>query len=321
MKAHLRSHRVERHDAGTIFEIGSLPDVRWQVVHAQTGTGNQQAAIVTERAIRQFHPDLVMLVGIAGRLHDDLRLGDIVVATKVYAVHGGREGDTGFHPRPESRLADHRYDQQARRVADNGTWQKTLPAGPKPDPNVYFRPIASGEVVLDGAKSEFRRRLQRDYEDAAVIEMEGAGVALACHLNNVPMIDVRAVSDHAAGEKEETDQGGWQPIAARNAAAFGVAALGELTPARRSVLSAEEHALLGRTFDEQIAAVDALTMVGDVERLEWGFNVAEDPEVRCRIISSLRRLGTGPARDVLQRLKPRYLIEELMIRDALAGWQ
>jgi len=186
VQAHLRDPRDEHHPAGTIFKLGSLPDSPWRVLVAEMGTGNPQAAIIAERAIRHFRPDLVMLVGIAGRLHTDLSLGDIVVTTKIYAVHSGKEAKTGFRPRPESWQPDHACDQRARRVAENGTWRDALPDRPRSAARVYFRPIASGEVVLDAPKSELKRRLDRDYEDAAVIEMEGAGVARACHLNNVP---------------------------------------------------------------------------------------------------------------------------------------
>ena len=102
VREHLRDIEEQTHHAGTVFHLGRLPNGPWRVVLTQTGQGNQRAAALAERAIAHYRPDLVMLVGVAGRLHNDLSLGDVVVARKVYAVHGGKEDDTGFRPRPES---------------------------------------------------------------------------------------------------------------------------------------------------------------------------------------------------------------------------
>jgi nucleoside phosphorylase len=322
MHAHLRDRREERHPAGTIFKLGGLPNSRWLVRLAEMGTGNPQAAIIAERAIRHFRPDLVMLVGIAGRLHTDLSLGDIVVATKTYAIHSGKEGRTGFRPRPESWQANHACDQQARRVAEHDTWQDAL-RDQTPMAKVVFRSIASGEVVLDAPRSELKQRLDRDYADAAVIEMEGAGVARACHLNNVPMMNIRAVSDFADGKKEATDRAGGQLRAARNAAAFAVTLLAELTPVRYGADAVEYDLLFG--IDERRRA--AVLQLGSgrhenaVPLLVKGFYATPDSEESVRIIWALSKLGNSAAREALESLTPRYDIEQSEIHDALKRWR
>jgi hypothetical protein len=101
---------------------------------------------------------------------------------------------------------------------------------------VVCRPIAAGEVVLDSVDSSLAQMIKQTYGDAAAIEMEGAGVALAGQLNeSLPTIIVRGISDYADGHKENTDRDGWQQRAARNAAAFAVTLLAELPPVRRTV--------------------------------------------------------------------------------------
>src|SRR5882757_6293233 len=144
--------RQEIHSAGTIFHLGSLLDSAWRVVLTCTGQGNHQAAIIAERAISYYQPDLVMLVGVAGGLHTDLLLGDVVVAEKVYAVHGGKEDDTGFKASPKCWFPDHGHVQRARLVASENTWQKALPE--RSEEKAVVRPIASGEVVLDSLDSQ-----------------------------------------------------------------------------------------------------------------------------------------------------------------------
>src|SRR4051812_27577967 len=77
------------HPSGTVFEVGRLAGSRGLVALAVTGEGNTAAAILAERAITMFQPRALIFVGVAGALHNDLQLGDVVVATKVYAYHGG----------------------------------------------------------------------------------------------------------------------------------------------------------------------------------------------------------------------------------------
>jgi len=237
VREHLLDIDEHVHRAGTIFDVGHLPNGPWRVVLAQTGQGNPRAAALAERAISHYQPDLVMLIGVAGRLHTDLSLGDVVVAKKVYAIHGGKEDDAGFRPRPESWWPDHGHVQRAERLAESDRWQDALPDESRSGAKVVVRAIASGEVVLDSLESPYARMIKRHYGDAAAIEMEGAGVALAGQLNeSLPVIVLRGISDYADGQKETTDQTGGQLRAARNAAAFAVTLLEELPPTRRAAI-------------------------------------------------------------------------------------
>jgi len=217
------------HPAGTRFEVGGLagrPDCRAALT--LVGMGNSTAAALAERAIAEFEPSAILFVGVAGGLHDWLHLGDIVVATKVYAYHGGRSEDKGFLVRPRAWEPSHRALQVARSLGRSGSWRDTL-RGTDPRPELHFEPIAAGEVVLDSRSSDLAQRLRDSYGDAVAVEMEGAGFAQAGHLNEtIPALTIRGISDHAGGEKAVTDRVGWQSIAARNAAAFAVALAWEL---------------------------------------------------------------------------------------------
>lgn len=229
-------HRVKE----MLFYSGLLPHSPWRVVVARPGPGNVSAATVAEKAIVEFQPELMMLVGIAGRVHTDLALGDIVVGTKIHAIHRGVEEDGGFRPHPDSWKPGHLLLEEAKRIDADDAWRDALPDRSRADgTKVEFRPIAAGEVVLNAKDSELTRRLRDVYPDAAVIEMEGAGVAHTCHVNKVPMIDIRSVSDHADGSKTETDQAGGQELAARNAAAFAMAMLTQLPPVGRATPARE----------------------------------------------------------------------------------
>jgi nucleoside phosphorylase len=233
VRQHLLQPEARPHPAGTLFEVGRLPGAAGMIALAQTGEGNVGAAVLAERAIAAFRPRALLCAGIAGGLKDDIALGDIVVATKIYALHSGREHDDGFLPRPRSWLASHQLQQLAQHLARTGTWARLVPRHPG-DPDgrspsqirpavVHFKPVASGEVVLTATDTSLRALLRRTYDDAAAVEMESAGTAQAAHLNgSLPTLSVRGISDHADARKHVTDTASWQHIAAERAAAFSV---------------------------------------------------------------------------------------------------
>ncbi|MFI9009874.1 purine phosphorylase [Actinosynnema sp. NPDC053489] len=231
---HLVGVRAHRHATGTIFERGVLaghPDR--EVVVAMTGTGNGAAAIMTERAITEFQPSAVLFVGVAGGLRDWLRLGDVVVATRVYGYHAMRSDEDGDHARPRAYEPAHDLEQTARVLARGTSWRAGLPAGEEP-PQVHFDPIASGEVVLNTRTSATARHLSHHFNDAVAVETESAGVAQCGHLHrSTPTLTIRGISDFADGGKERADRGGSQELAARNAALFMRSMVAELAAERR----------------------------------------------------------------------------------------
>ncbi|GGS37648.1 5'-methylthioadenosine/S-adenosylhomocysteine nucleosidase family protein [Actinokineospora fastidiosa] len=234
VRAHLTDLRAHHHPAGTVFEVGTLagrPDC--PVALAVIGMGTVNAAAITERAIAEFRPAAVLFVGIAGGLRQWIALGDVVVATRVYAYHGGRIDGEEFLARPQAWDTSHRLVQLAKLVDRRKAW----PGADATSAEVHFEPVAAGEVVLNSSTAPERERLRSHYNDAVAVEMESSGVALAGHLHeSTPTIAVRGISDLAEGHKEAADSAGWQDIAVRNAAAFAaglVAAIGPTETARQ----------------------------------------------------------------------------------------
>jgi adenosylhomocysteine nucleosidase len=123
--------RRHDHPAGTVFEVGRLPGGFGPIALGVTGEGNTGAAVVADRAIAMFCPRALVLVGVAGALRDDIGLGDVVVATKVYAYHGGSAQPDGFRSRPRSWEIPHHLDQLARHVHHTGRWMTDFPAPPR----------------------------------------------------------------------------------------------------------------------------------------------------------------------------------------------
>ncbi|MEV6557685.1 5'-methylthioadenosine/S-adenosylhomocysteine nucleosidase [Nocardia sp. NPDC051756] len=220
VRAHLAGLQTRHHPAGTVFEVGHLagrPD--YPVALAVIGMGTVNAAAITERAIAEFRPSAVVFVGIAGGLREWIALGDVVVATRVYAYHGGRVDQDTFLARPRAWDTSHRLVQLAKYVNRNKAW----PGATHTEVAVHFEPVAAGEIVLNASAGPEHDRLHSHYNDAVAIEMESAGVALAGQLHDsTPTIAVRGISDRADGAKHDADNAGWQPVAAANAASFAV---------------------------------------------------------------------------------------------------
>jgi adenosylhomocysteine nucleosidase len=208
---------------GTRYETGEIRNGRCRVALALTGPGNLAAATLATRAVTRFRPKALVFVGVAGGLAHDVAVGDVVVATRVHDYQGGKETAGGFLARPRSWPLTHALEQDARAVARGGTWASLLPRDTIAVPAVHFKPIVSGDVVLDTRDGSVAGIIAEHYNDAVAIDMESAGVAEAAHHNDFHrVITVRAISDLADGTKRAADTAGWQRRAVTHAAAFAI---------------------------------------------------------------------------------------------------
>jgi nucleoside phosphorylase len=184
-------------------------------------------------------PRRVIFVGVAGALKSGIELGDVVAVTKAMDYQGGKDTANGFCARPDAWNGSHSLLQVAQYADANTAWRARLPDGNEsPEPKVHFKPIASGSQVKDNADSPLSELLRISYNDAAAIEMEAAGVALAAEHAGVDLLVVRGISDHGDGTKASSDGTGSQFRAADNAAAFAmgvIAALPALAASAESV--------------------------------------------------------------------------------------
>ncbi|MFF1676658.1 nucleosidase [Streptomyces sp. NPDC058256] len=215
--AHLTDVQTLTHPRyGTKAKQGKLPGTPWQVALVNMGEGTLTAATLTERVLTWLDPEALIFVGVAGGLKDDIAIGDVVVATKVYAIHGGKQTPDGFLDRPEAWRASHRLEQAAKEALRG---------------KAHFKPIAVGDVVLADADSELAQRIRTSYNDAVAIEMESSGVAHAVHLaGEAGALIIRGISDKANADKSGADAKGSQPRAAANAAEAAITVLHELKP-------------------------------------------------------------------------------------------
>ncbi|MFF6784772.1 substrate-binding domain-containing protein [Streptomyces sp. NPDC012510] len=190
--------------------------VPWRVYLAKTGVGNTTTATVVSRWLTEVKPEVAFFVGIAaGRKDADPR--DVVVAETVYEYQRGRQSADGFQARPRSWEPPDDVVRTAERVARGLSALSTY--------RIHFKPVASGDTVIDSPDAPEHRIIRTFYEDTAAIETEGAGFAKAAQSQvskGLQWLLIRGISDLADGDKKLMEAANAQEHAALNAAEVAV---------------------------------------------------------------------------------------------------
>ncbi|KNF08364.1 5'-methylthioadenosine/S-adenosylhomocysteine nucleosidase MtnN [Gottschalkia purinilytica] len=168
------------------FHIGELSGKR--VVAVICGIGKVNAAVCTQILISEFNVDKVVNVGIAGGIGKDIVPGDIVVAENLvqHDVDATSFGDEyGQVPRLDT--FDFKCDKElvelAKKACESATNHKT-----------YVGRILTGDQFI--ACPDKLSWLDSQFGGLAC-EMEGGSIAHVCHLNKIPFIVIRSISDNA----------------------------------------------------------------------------------------------------------------------------
>ena len=189
------------------------------------GEGNVSAGQHTTNCIQHLQPSCVFMVGIAGGLSKDVKLGDVVVSTQIKYYEIAKETPSGSEPRPDAAPVDTELLNRARYYgADWHTFIRAKRPGDSTNneiPQVFFGVIASGEkVIADEARASELKQLHSKIF-AIDTESYGVGDAAARATNRPRFIAIRGISDYADNNKNDD----WQEYATDSAAAFTVAFL------------------------------------------------------------------------------------------------
>ncbi|MCD5322196.1 MULTISPECIES: 5'-methylthioadenosine/adenosylhomocysteine nucleosidase [Pontibacillus] len=178
-----------------------------QIVLVQSGIGKVNATIAAQTLISEFDVDTLINSGVAGGLHPDLGLGDIVISTET-VHHDMDETAKGFKPGqiPGMDTRFFKADEDLIQLAKEGT--KGLPDYV----DVFEARIATGDQFI---ASEEKTEWIYNTFNAYVVEMEGAAVGQVAQLNNIPYVVIRSASDDA-GEEAASIQENFVEEAAKN---------------------------------------------------------------------------------------------------------
>ncbi|WP_075737386.1 phosphorylase family protein [Streptomyces acidiscabies] len=189
---HLTDVEERVHRGGSRVQLGRLRGSRWRLAVAELGEGSERTAAAAAQLVEWLTseaPCVLAFVGVAEALTAEVGLGDIVVATKVYAVHGGKEGPDGEDVRPEAWFPSHPLIQAARSALRGST-------------GVHLKPIAVGDVVLTAKDTPLGIRLRKHFNDAVAMERESSGLLHAAHVNEpLCTLVVRGIGDASGSQK------------------------------------------------------------------------------------------------------------------------
>jgi adenosylhomocysteine nucleosidase len=162
--------------------------------------------------ISVFGVNAVVNTGVAGSLNNDINIGDIVISTDA-VQHDFDVSAIGFAKGeiPYTGLYAFEADKTLRAKAAEAV--KAV----SPDTGIFEGRVCSGDQFI--ASKEQKKRIIEQFNGYCA-EMEGAAIAQVCHLNHIPFVIIRAISDKADDSEEVSFE-----IFAKKAAALSASAV------------------------------------------------------------------------------------------------
>ena len=160
-----------------------------EVVIVRSGIGKVNAGICTQILADLFQVDAVINTGIAGSLKAEINIGDIVVSTDL--VHHDMDAVNFGYPLgqiPQMDTFSFKADEKLAELAEKACHEVN------PEIQVFRGRIVSGDQFI--ADKEVKNRITGNFQGYCT-EMEGAAIAQAAYLNDVPFVVLRAISDKA----------------------------------------------------------------------------------------------------------------------------
>ncbi len=190
----------------------------YEIVVAQSpDMANVDVALLASDTIHHWHPEAMLMVGIAGAANQEQGLGDLAVGNAVYYYERGKITPSGLKPEPYQYPVDQTLWS---RIISVPEWNEMISV-PRPDgtnnrPTIHRGVIACGEMVIADAVT--RDEIAAAHRKIVAIEMEGYGVSKAAwqSFERVRHIVIRAICDFADSSKNSQ----WHPYAASVAAGY-----------------------------------------------------------------------------------------------------
>ncbi|MCI9138065.1 MAG: 5'-methylthioadenosine/adenosylhomocysteine nucleosidase [Lachnospiraceae bacterium] len=199
--------RVER--TSMEFLEGTLDGV--EVVIVRSGIGKVNAALCTQILCDIFKVTHIINTGVAGSLKNEINIGDIVVS--VDALHHDMDVRVfGYQLGEVPQMGRLAFEADEKLIQTAVTSCREV----NPDIAVYQGRVVSGDQFI--SDKQVKQSIIDNFQGFCV-EMEGASIAHAAHLNHVPFVIIRAISDKA-DDSAEMDYPSFEKAAAAHSAAL-----------------------------------------------------------------------------------------------------
>ncbi|HEV7632128.1 MAG TPA: 5'-methylthioadenosine/S-adenosylhomocysteine nucleosidase [Steroidobacteraceae bacterium] len=215
-------------------EVWGIPYYRGRiggndVVVAITGIGKTSTGMTSTLFIAEFKPRLVLMSGTGARINQQLRTGDVIVATTTYEHDYGSLTREGMVFRPFNGPDDGKEMENAFSPPASLLAKADLAIASYKGPEVtandatYTVKVRRGVVSSSDLFGVPQARIEqlRSLFKTDIMEMESAPLGHVCQTLGVPYLIVRAGSN-VAQEAPNDDYLRLGPIAAREAARFSV---------------------------------------------------------------------------------------------------
>ncbi len=176
-------------------------------VVVRSGIGKVNAGICTQILFDVFNVDVVINTGIAGSLDARIDIGDIVLSEDALQ-HDVNAAAFGYEPGQIPRMDTFAFKADERLIHIAKECCKKVFGGI----NAFCGRVVSGDQfiadrsVKDAVKEKF---------GGLCTEMEGAAIAQAAYLNNIPFLIIRAISDKA-DDSAQMDYPEFEKVAVSN---------------------------------------------------------------------------------------------------------
>ena len=184
-----------------------------EIYICRSGVGKVNAAIAAQRLIDLCGVEYVINSGVAGGVGKNIAKLDIVISQRLaYHDFSPLELLDKYPPYESVMTADKELCNKA--VIACERLNKSLADSGKPAFTAHMGTVVSGDCFV--SSSEKVAQLRADF-DALCTEMEGAAIAHVCKVNSVPFVIIRAISDFADEDAENSFES-FETVAADRAA-------------------------------------------------------------------------------------------------------
>jgi nucleoside phosphorylase len=188
--------------------------------------GQVQAALVASDVIADCSPKIILLVGIAAGIDNNINLGDVVISNQIIDYELAKLTDNGENPHSHVYKSNAELLANLREFRDSG-WTTRVRV-PRPDGSSNTLPVVHppGDIFCGNkviADSETIITLKRRFSKAIALEMESVGIASRLDQIGDPpfFVMIKGICDKADSIKNDR----WQEYAAEVAAAYAMSFL------------------------------------------------------------------------------------------------
>ncbi|NUP22890.1 MAG: 5'-methylthioadenosine/S-adenosylhomocysteine nucleosidase [Streptomyces sp.] len=178
--------------------------------------GQRSAMAAYANLVGAFDPEITVLAGIGGGIHESVAIGDVILATEMVYYDLRKVTPTGTPRRGQSRPVPAAIGHAVNAfIADLDPPSRLTivdPEGTSRSPVVHAGPIGSGEAVIADEDADEIAFLASFNDKILAVDMEAGGLGQACHERSAASgrqhrwMVVRGISDRADRNKSDTPQ-------------------------------------------------------------------------------------------------------------------